>query len=231
MTKCENCETENDGKYGSGRFCSSKCSRSFSTKTKRKEINDKISKRIKGSGNLPVTLKCENCENEFEVPWSKRNQKCCSFKCASIKKTKNPEYISKLSSSLKKICSTEESRKRLRDIGRKGGFGNRGVTKGGTRYESNLEKECFEYLEKIKIEFEPHKNLPESSKVSDVYLKDYDLWIEIDGINREKRKEWLGKDYEYWKEKIDIYKEKKIKFDIVYSLQEMINLIEKNKQD
>ena len=30
--KCENCGIEHDGKYGSGRFCSVKCARGFSSK-------------------------------------------------------------------------------------------------------------------------------------------------------------------------------------------------------
>ena len=38
MKNCENCKNEHDGSYGSGRFCSIKCSRGFSTKEKRKEI-------------------------------------------------------------------------------------------------------------------------------------------------------------------------------------------------
>lgn len=46
--KCENCNNEHDGSYGSGRFCSSKCARGFSTKAKRKEISEKVSKKLKG---------------------------------------------------------------------------------------------------------------------------------------------------------------------------------------
>lgn len=45
---CENCNEEHDGSYGSGRFCCQKCSRSFSTKEKRLEINKKVSKKLKG---------------------------------------------------------------------------------------------------------------------------------------------------------------------------------------
>lgn len=45
---CENCEQEHDGKYGSGRFCDNKCARGFSTKAKRKEISEKVSKSLKG---------------------------------------------------------------------------------------------------------------------------------------------------------------------------------------
>lgn len=45
---CENCNSYITLKYGSGRFCSKKCARSFSTKNKRKTINKKISDRLKG---------------------------------------------------------------------------------------------------------------------------------------------------------------------------------------
>lgn len=47
MKKCENCGEPNDGLYGSGRFCTSKCARSFSTKNKREEINKKLSEKTK----------------------------------------------------------------------------------------------------------------------------------------------------------------------------------------
>lgn len=43
---CENCGKEHNGIYGSGRFCSKSCARSFSTKQHREEINQKISKSI-----------------------------------------------------------------------------------------------------------------------------------------------------------------------------------------
>lgn len=45
---CENCETEHNGSYGSGRFCTKTCARGFSTKTKRQEINKKVSETLKG---------------------------------------------------------------------------------------------------------------------------------------------------------------------------------------
>lgn len=47
--KCENCSNEYDTVlYGSGRFCSSKCARCFSTKEKRQEINQKVSEKLTG---------------------------------------------------------------------------------------------------------------------------------------------------------------------------------------
>lgn len=48
MKICENCQKENDGSYGSSRFCNEKCARGFSTKEKRSEINKKVSKKLKG---------------------------------------------------------------------------------------------------------------------------------------------------------------------------------------
>ena len=48
MKKCENCNVEHNGTYGSGRFCSSKCARGYSTKEKRVEINIKVSEKLKG---------------------------------------------------------------------------------------------------------------------------------------------------------------------------------------
>jgi len=44
---CEHCKNSHDGNYGSGRFCSSKCARSFSTSENRQEINKKISNSLK----------------------------------------------------------------------------------------------------------------------------------------------------------------------------------------
>lgn len=48
---CENCFIIHLGDYGSGRFCSSKCARSFSTKNKRQEINLTVSEKLKGKPN------------------------------------------------------------------------------------------------------------------------------------------------------------------------------------
>ena len=67
--------------------------------------------------------------------------------------------------------------------------------------------------------------IPNSSKISDIYFPDKDLWIEIDGINREKRKEWLGKDYEYWLEKLKIYEEQKLNYKIIYTAKEIALIV------
>lgn len=57
---CELCKNKHNGTYASGRFCSSKCAKSFSTSKNRKEINLKVSKKLKGPGK-----KCKTCGTGF----------------------------------------------------------------------------------------------------------------------------------------------------------------------
>lgn len=103
--KCENCNLEHDGTYGSGRFCSNKCARGFSTKNKRNEINKKVSKKLKGRNDyswnknpeLYIYKLCPICNTKFNSLKS-RNQIHCSPKCVR----KNPEYRKKISEAMKK---------------------------------------------------------------------------------------------------------------------------------
>lgn len=45
---CEYCSKPHDGVYGSGRFCSRSCANGFSTRNKRKEINNRVSENLTG---------------------------------------------------------------------------------------------------------------------------------------------------------------------------------------
>jgi hypothetical protein len=83
MKNCENCGNEHDGTYGSGRFCSIKCSRGFSTKAKRTEINEKISEIYKSKRKPDIEITCKHCEKTLKVSFTKRNQMFCSQLCAS----------------------------------------------------------------------------------------------------------------------------------------------------
>lgn len=85
MKNCENCSSLHNGEYGSGRFCSSKCARSFSSNINKAEKNIKISKALKGTGNKDVLKTCEHCDESFTVEWKRRNQRHCSKKCARQK--------------------------------------------------------------------------------------------------------------------------------------------------
>jgi len=61
---CENCGKEHGGSYGSGRFCSCKCARGFSTKENREEINRRVSKSLKGDG-VPRSLGGKGLSGDF----------------------------------------------------------------------------------------------------------------------------------------------------------------------
>lgn len=104
--KCENCETEHTGEYGSGRFCSSKCARGFSTKIKRFEINQKVAEKLSGreltsthrqniafgrkhDATVINTRNCAFCDKEFKCKPSDTRQYCsngCSVKYRSVLK-------------------------------------------------------------------------------------------------------------------------------------------------
>lgn len=229
--KCKNCKINNAEKYSkytNGEFCSRKCSRGFSTKKKRLEINKKVSEKLKGSGNDDISKICPICEKEFTVEFKNRRQNTCSRTCSITLKWRDSEFRDTITTAIRKKCSTIEERKRLRDIGRKGGFGKRGITKDGTKYESLFEKKFFEFLENRNIPFIPHRNIPNSSKVSDLYLEKLDLWIEIDGIDREKRKKWLGENYNYWLDKLRIYEIQKLEFKVFTEFDEFKKFINKN---
>ena len=71
------------------------------------------------------------------------------------------------------------------------------------------------WLEENNIEFIPHKQIPNSSKLTDVYLPLNNLWVEIDGINREKNKKYLSTNYDRWKEKLGIYERENLDLIIV----------------
>ena len=95
--KCENCNIEHTGQYGSGRFCGIKCSRGFATKNKRAEINKKVSAKlfgrllseehknnIKSANNFnrkeKILKYCLECNNEMLCRPSD-NRKYCNSKC------------------------------------------------------------------------------------------------------------------------------------------------------
>ena len=81
---CEYCNVKHNGYYGSGRFCSCKCARGFSTKLKREDISKNVSNKLKGKGHGNIKIKCNNCFKNFTVNWFQRKRKYCSIKCACV---------------------------------------------------------------------------------------------------------------------------------------------------
>lgn len=220
--KCKICEKEaiKYSRYSKGEFCSKKCACSYSTKEKRIEINKNVSKKLTKE---KIEKKCKQCGNIFFVKIKNIKQECCCVRCSSLFREKNDkEYKIRQITAMKNLFKDPEKRIRLREIGRKGGFGKKGLTKGGIFFQSSLEEKCFSFLEDNNIIFESHKVLPESNRICDIYFPDKELWIELDGINREKKKKWLGKDYDSWIEKLDEYKIKNLNYVILYNFTEFI---------
>jgi hypothetical protein len=81
---CEKCNKKHNGNYGSGRFCSQSCARSFSSFDKREDINKKISISLGGTGEKKKNTSCLNCNKETK----RKNKKYCSSKCQSEYKWK-----------------------------------------------------------------------------------------------------------------------------------------------
>lgn len=94
---CKHCHKEYFGNWAKtveSPFCSRECARAYSTAAKRKEINAKVSKVLKGmdtnkGGKIPVYenyLKspkvCPICNNT--IPWEKRMRQTCSDSCGRI---------------------------------------------------------------------------------------------------------------------------------------------------
>jgi 5-methylcytosine-specific restriction endonuclease McrA len=76
---CEYCNKVHGGIYGSGRFCSNKCARGFSTRDKRKEINKRVSLKLRKLSR--VDRICEYCSIKYNKRYG--SGRFCSKKCAT----------------------------------------------------------------------------------------------------------------------------------------------------
>jgi len=91
--KCKNCET-NDAtrfsKYTTGDFCCLKCSRAFSTKMKRNEINQKVSEKLKGhQNNSSFETKAKISKNNCRYWLNKKRDIASSLKLSNIRQEYN----------------------------------------------------------------------------------------------------------------------------------------------
>jgi hypothetical protein len=113
--KCKNCninEAVKYSKYSSGEFCSKSCSASFSTSVNRKLINEKISFKLKGTGNENVKLNCPYCKSEFIVNWKYRHQISCSRSCNKREFMTNSNIASEMG---KKSVSIQSKNRRSKN--------------------------------------------------------------------------------------------------------------------
>ena len=96
---CENCGCSHDGSYGSGRFCSAKCARGFSTKRNRADISKKVS----------MTLLKRRETHQFKTDFSIRY---CS-ECGKQLGIKNTSGLCSRHNQIK-IHATAEYREKIR---------------------------------------------------------------------------------------------------------------------
>jgi len=235
---CKNCDNEFNvkySKYSNGNFCSKKCARSYSTKNNRDEIIAKISRALKGykhSNEMREEVR-ENNKKRTSVDKDKIRQSLLKYfetdkgklhkaKLAEIRKNiiVSDETRIKLGIKSKKRCEDIEVRKFMGKIGmNSSSWGYTGYTESGRFYQSLFEKKCFDFLDNKKILFENHKYLPNSSKICDIYILKYDIWIELDGIGRERRKHFLIQRYgsdinDYWDSKLKEYEDNNLNVKI-----------------
>jgi len=90
---CENCNNDNDGTYGSGRFCGSKCSRSFSTKVKRNEINIKVSETLKNKNSKPKNGFKKGFDSRRKTKWSDEEKELMKMKIVNFHLDKNKNSL------------------------------------------------------------------------------------------------------------------------------------------
>lgn len=164
MKTCENCGSQHKGEVGSGRFCSLTCSRSFSTKAKRKEINEKVSKTL----TKPVITKhCISCGKEYEL--KKPKQKTCSVSCSSIERWKDKEYKKKMSEIASKTAKENHANPNVQ-------FGWKKRTKFEMSYPEKIANGTLKDLG-FEFEYEYHVH----PYFIDFALLNYKIAIEIDG--------------------------------------------------
>lgn len=60
---CEQCKDVHQGLYATGRFCGTRCAKAYSSNLKRKEVNEKVSRSMKG---LPSPKKGSNLTDDHK---------------------------------------------------------------------------------------------------------------------------------------------------------------------
>jgi hypothetical protein len=100
---CEKCKIEHDGVYGSGRFCSSSCARSYSSSLKREIVNKQTSITIKQmykdgllKNKFPIRNESHTQETKDKISKSKTGQKygeMCLWHKEKIRKSLKRYYL------------------------------------------------------------------------------------------------------------------------------------------
>jgi hypothetical protein len=102
MYICKNCGkefTEKYSKWSDGNFCCKECARSYSTKNKRKEINEKVSKKLslihenKYIENPKICIICGKSFIPQKIKCRRSRRKTCSTHCEKLLGVKTKKII------------------------------------------------------------------------------------------------------------------------------------------
>jgi len=181
MKKCEYCNIDHDGKFGKGRFCSIGCAKGFSTKVKRKFINEIVSLKMRNGVPKNINSVCVICKSSFITEGRK---KTCSDEC---------NVLFRSGRLIGKKYKTGDERKK----------GSGGLRDGGGRskmllYTNNVgaemklnseEIEIAKIMDNLKLNWERNKkgfgyadiNGKFKKFYPDFYISDYDTYLEYKG--------------------------------------------------
>ena len=135
MKVCENCSKEHDGSYGSGRFCSKECAKSYSSKSL-DNTNKKLAKCIDCGTSIFINkrastknCKCKICKNkhtciicgkEYVYIKGQNTVKFCSKECQQEYHNNKKKYLSedaiyRLSEAGKKSANSQKDIRRSKN--------------------------------------------------------------------------------------------------------------------
>jgi len=164
--QCGNRFLTKSGGKESNICCGYQCSNVYfswkrNTEESRKNKSESIKKYLLSVGKLPLKkIKCVICGKE-KLP-KRKNQRCCSNKCAAKLKVSNPDYIQKLKNAQRKLIAE----------GRHKGWKTRNIL-------SYPEKFFIRVLNNNTINFIPNK--PFDGYFLDFAIDDKKIDLEIDG--------------------------------------------------
>jgi len=114
---------------------------------------------------------CRDCKHEFEI-FSKKSQLAVCADC----RNKNIQESFPKNENVKKTH-----------------FGDHGIASDGHKFASCHEQDIDEYLIARNVKHIPHPRIGESYKHADQFLPDYNIYLEVDGMDRTTDNDWYGK--------------------------------------
>lgn len=157
-------------------------------------------KSFKSYNKLSSFLHCGECDKSEYYKFEKNGE--FYKKCLHCKK------IFKLQpKSLNKICEECRINSKFQKDNSRMCYGYQGYSSDGHKFASLNEQDLEEWLIKNKIKHLPHPYIGKTLRRADQYLSAKNIYVEIDGLNRNTNLQWLGK--------LKLYEELGLKYLII----------------